>query len=173
MQKSYFQKLKDPRWQKKRLEALVAADWTCQWCGTSESTLHVHHRAYFKGREPWEYEAGQLEVLCEGCHEDLHDEEEKLKLVCSYVQIDGPCSRDTTASLVAGFCGLSMNADLVADPHVYLVGALSLELSGWRRGALTCDELQMLTQKLSSNREEVLSLIRGYLGTAEPKGFDA
>lgn len=173
VQKSYFQKLKDPRWQKKRLEALEAADWTCQCCFDSEATLHVHHRAYFKGREPWDYEVGQLEVLCESCHEEHHEEDDKLKLVCSFAPIDGPNSRDGVASLVAGFCGIPMKQECITDPHLYLVGALSMELSGWRRGALTCDELEMLMQKLDDNRDEVLSLIRGYLGTTVTKGFDA
>lgn len=51
MQRTYLEKLKDPRWQRKRLEALNAAGFGCSVCGDAESPLHVHHRAYFKGRE--------------------------------------------------------------------------------------------------------------------------
>jgi len=32
-QKTYGEKLKDPRWQKKRLGLLEKADWTCLFCG--------------------------------------------------------------------------------------------------------------------------------------------
>jgi len=66
---TYLAKLRDPRWQKKRLKILERDEWTCQICGDSESTLHVHHRRYIVGREPWEYHDGCLVTLCEGCHE--------------------------------------------------------------------------------------------------------
>lgn len=66
--KSYFEKLKDPRWQRKRLEVLESAEFSCEWCGDSESTLHVHHGYYEKGLEPWEYPDDSLHCLCEACH---------------------------------------------------------------------------------------------------------
>jgi len=78
---SYKQKLLDPRWQKKRLEALESSGWACQCCHDKTSTLHVHHKQYFKGREPWEYELDLLEVLCEACHLSSHQELEALKRV--------------------------------------------------------------------------------------------
>lgn len=71
---SYAEKLKDPRWQKKRLEILNRDDWCCQWCCDDESTLIVHHLAYEKGREPWEYDDDTLLTLCENCHETDHAE---------------------------------------------------------------------------------------------------
>ena len=67
--KTYSEKLRDPRWQKKRLRVLERDEWTCQGCGDSESTLHVHHRYYTKGAEPWEYPDGSLQTLCEDCHQ--------------------------------------------------------------------------------------------------------
>jgi methionyl-tRNA synthetase len=57
---AYWEKLKDPRWQKLRLEAMQKADFHCERCGDGESTLNVHHKEYFKGREPWEYKPKQL-----------------------------------------------------------------------------------------------------------------
>jgi 5-methylcytosine-specific restriction endonuclease McrA len=47
----YSEKLKDPRWQKKRLEILSGDDFTYQYCGNTEETLHVHHYVYTG--EPW------------------------------------------------------------------------------------------------------------------------
>ena len=67
---NYSEQLKDPRWQKKRLEILQRDDFTCQVCGDKESTLHVHHKCYTKGKKPWEYEAYSLITLCEECHKD-------------------------------------------------------------------------------------------------------
>jgi len=71
--KTYAEKLKDPRWQKKRLEVLSDAEFQCELCGDTESTLHVHHKQYIKGHDVWEYERQQLACLCESCHENQHD----------------------------------------------------------------------------------------------------
>jgi hypothetical protein len=67
---SYFEKLKDPRWQKKRLEVFELNDWTCTACESKEKTLHVHHKAYKKNAEPWEYDINELDCLCESCHQN-------------------------------------------------------------------------------------------------------
>lgn len=75
---SYSELLKDPRWQRKRLEILNRADFKCEECMDGTSTLHVHHKIYRKGAKPWEYEHTELAALCEGCHEDRHKWKEKL-----------------------------------------------------------------------------------------------
>lgn len=67
-QKSYWEKLKDPRWQKKRLEVLNEHNWTCDGCGERHETLHVHHGYYAKGCDPWDYPTTSLHVLCHKCH---------------------------------------------------------------------------------------------------------
>lgn len=66
----YSQKLRDPRWQKKRLEIMQRDNFTCQVCNDSKSTLNVHHCYYEKGADPWEYENGSLITLCESCHDE-------------------------------------------------------------------------------------------------------
>lgn len=70
-----------PKWQKKRLEALDAASYTCTSCGADEKQLHVHHKRYVKGRNIWEYELFELVVVCEECHQYAHGERELLNLV--------------------------------------------------------------------------------------------
>lgn len=67
---TYSGKLKDPRWQKKRLEILERDNWECQICGDNESTLIVHHYKY--SGEPWEVEDKYLKTLCEDCHDSEH-----------------------------------------------------------------------------------------------------
>ena len=168
MAKSYFEKLKDPRWQKKRLEALEAGDWRCELCMDAGNTLHVHHRQYFKGREPWDYEVGQLAVLCEGCHSITHEDEDKLLLACSYCVSDGPRSRDAAASLVAGFARQGMNQRHVDDPHTYLVGELAAELAGWRRESLVCDDLEALVAILGPNMASFRSMVRQFIKAHTP-----
>lgn len=103
--KTYFEKLKDPRWQKKRLEALDNAEWRCEYCYESEYTLHVHHKVYFKGRDPWEYDIEQLAVLCEVCHEGFHEEDLLMEAV-SRIPMDGPDGRGYFTYLIAGALGL-------------------------------------------------------------------
>lgn len=68
---SYAEKLKDPRWQKKRLEVLQRDDWTCLCCGATDRTLHVHHVVYLPKRDPWEYAECFLQTLCEDCHAEM------------------------------------------------------------------------------------------------------
>lgn len=70
MSKSYSEKLKDPKWQKKRLEILNRDEFTCQSCFDNESTLHIHHKVYNKDCEPWDIDNESLITLCEDCHEN-------------------------------------------------------------------------------------------------------
>jgi hypothetical protein len=69
---SYRDKLKDPRWQKKRLEVFSKAGWKCKKCNRADLQLHVHHLIYLR-IEPWEYSDDELEALCERCHFKIHD----------------------------------------------------------------------------------------------------
>lgn len=71
---SYSDKLRDPRWQRKRLEIMQRDGFKCQECTDDSVTLHVHHVRYIKGREPWDYPNGLLVTLCETCHERLHED---------------------------------------------------------------------------------------------------
>jgi hypothetical protein len=67
---TYLAKLRNPRWQKKRLEVMQRDVFTCQICFDNESTLNVHHRYYLSGTEgPWDYPLDALVTLCESCHE--------------------------------------------------------------------------------------------------------
>lgn len=69
---TYTEKLKDPRWQKRRLEKMQAASWRCESCGEFKKELHVHHIRYRNGREPWEYALRELKCLCCDCHGEKH-----------------------------------------------------------------------------------------------------
>jgi hypothetical protein len=93
---SYAELLKDPRWQRRRLEVMQLADFSCQSCGSKEKTLHVHHKRYIKGRKPWEYENSELACLCEICHESHHKRETTLTQVMAEL-----C--DIDASRVIGY----------------------------------------------------------------------
>lgn len=66
---TYAEKLKDPRWQKKRLEIMQRDDFTCQVCKDNSTTLHIHHKFYIYGNDPWDYEDNCFLTLCADCHE--------------------------------------------------------------------------------------------------------
>jgi hypothetical protein len=64
----YSEKIKDPRWQRKRLEAMQRDGFKCVDCGHDDKTLAVHHFIYLRGYEPWDYPLQFLTTLCEDCH---------------------------------------------------------------------------------------------------------
>ena len=71
--KTYAELLKDPRWQKKRLEVFERDGFTCQACNSKKETLNAHHLYYFHPKNskvimPWDYPAEALITLCEKCH---------------------------------------------------------------------------------------------------------
>lgn len=66
---TYSEKLKDPRWQKKRLEVLNRDEFTCQICGTKKIELHIHHLSYRVGAEPWDYDNSNFATYCKVCHQ--------------------------------------------------------------------------------------------------------
>ena len=68
---TYSEKLRDPRWQKKRLEIMQRDSFTCLFCGTGLTggkNLQVHHIVY-KRRDPWDYPDYLYQTLCDDCHD--------------------------------------------------------------------------------------------------------
>ena len=68
----YFQKLRSPKRQMKRLEIMNRDNATCVHCRSSTETLNVHHIWYESGKDPWDYPDEALQTLCEKCHEMSH-----------------------------------------------------------------------------------------------------
>ncbi len=85
----YSEKLKDPRWQKKRLEIFERDDWTCKKCKKNNKSLVVHHFEYEYGKKPWEYANNDLETLCFECHEEEHQAEKIFKNIISNINKTG------------------------------------------------------------------------------------
>ena len=80
--KSYSDKLKDPRWQRLRLAVMTRDEFTCHACGDKDSTLNVHHLVpYKKNGNPWDYEMGELTTLCEDCHKSITDDINEMKAI--------------------------------------------------------------------------------------------
>lgn len=83
--KTYADKLRDPRWQKKRLEILEKHDWTCDGCGHTTKSLNVHHRWYKAKQDPWNYEDHWYSVLCCDCHDYEHQSENSIQLIIDFL----------------------------------------------------------------------------------------
>lgn len=73
--KEYKELLKDPRWQKMKALVMIRDNFTCQHCGATDKTLHVHHLKY--NGAPWDVAYEDLITLCEDCHKEVHSVEEK------------------------------------------------------------------------------------------------
>lgn len=118
---SYADKFKDARWQKKRLEVLTDADWTCEECGTKSqengATMNVHHKFYgfAKKRDPWEYESFELMALCEDCHKKMPRGNEEWEWSISTLCVYGIDSSNVQSFTVA--CGNIVRriADMLAE----------------------------------------------------------
>lgn len=108
---TYGEQLKHPNWQRKRLKVLEAAGFSCSACRDKDSTLHVHHKRYIKGRLAWEYEDEELLALCESCHAEEHSASELIDemLACT----GGDYSKQWVAAFLGGvlFGGLRIDAD--------------------------------------------------------------
>lgn len=90
---SYYELLKDARWQEKRLRIMDAAGFECQHCGAHKDnggvTLNVHHSYYLKNKKPWEYPDESLYCLCEDCHKVIQIVQAEIKTLLGESGIDG------------------------------------------------------------------------------------
>lgn len=168
MSKTYFEKLKDPRWQKKRLEVLQLNDFHCESCGDGESTLHVHHKEYFKGREPWEYEASQLAALCEACHAEQHETDDFLKLVCSFLPMFGPYCRRDAAELLAGWSGFNSISDVNAGSFSHIAGTLANLIDGRSAPFMKIEKALKIGWAASVAPVEMIEAMLAFAATLDP-----
>ena len=96
---TYAQKLRDPRWQKKRLEVMSRDGFKCRDCGDSTATLNVHHCAYDR-RGPWMVNDNLLLTLCEDCHEQRQESEDDARLALGYIFAKTPDAGGLSHSLI-------------------------------------------------------------------------
>lgn len=75
---TYQEKLRDPRWQKKRLRIFERDGWACRDCHHEDKTLQVHHCHYSRGA-PWNTPDEFLLTVCEDCHERREEVETAMK----------------------------------------------------------------------------------------------
>ena len=59
-------------------------NFTCQFCGATDKTLHVHHLKY--NGAPWEADNQDLITLCEDCHKLLHRKKDVNREDLKYIE---------------------------------------------------------------------------------------
>lgn len=109
---TYSEKLRDPRWQKKRLKILERDGFACVSCESGlqdGKTLHVHHKRY--ANNPWDVADDDLETLCEACHAETTERFAELKRISAYLNA-------TTVGYVAGFAKGVVQAFEGGDCHL-------------------------------------------------------
>lgn len=172
---SYIDQLKHPNWQRKRLERLDAAKWTCERCAAQEKTLHVHHKQYFKGRMAWEYSDAELLVLCEQCHSDVHAYQDLLSRLITMLELPHPPEM-VALGLLAGYA--HVNGDLgdemaqecaaVAGPYFHdgMLGAAASMASAKQIAVLVRESHERWQFPMSPILDEVL---QGWEKATPPK----
>src|SRR5699024_10572844 len=73
----------------KRLNVLARDNFQCQDCQSTTETLHVHHKQYEYGKDPWDYDDSYLITLCEYCHQSEEHAKQSLKDVTHDLLIEG------------------------------------------------------------------------------------
>lgn len=128
---NYSEKLKSPKWQRKRLEVLNRDNFKCCSCGDEETELHVHHLKY--NGEPYDAPVEDLQTLCKHCHKYFTFEHNKIfndkkELESNFVKIHKTkdsiiaefenCTilfliTENELQYVASFCKFSVSLDLL------------------------------------------------------------
>ncbi len=99
---TYSEKLRDPRWQKKRLQIFERDNWTCLCCSSKDRELQVHHVVY-RHLDPWGYPDYLYQTLCNKCHEERQVVTDKIvdALRISMMHVPTPRLEKTAVRLCA------------------------------------------------------------------------
>jgi hypothetical protein len=116
----YALKLKDPRWQKKRLEVMELNNFTCSGCGETTKTLNVHHPFYEKDKEPWEYQNEILMCVCDDCHKYEHAIEEDIDYYVYLMKTGGFLHPKSKLREVWFLLGMLAGAVTPVDDAIYI-----------------------------------------------------
>ena len=68
----YSDDLKNPKWQRKRLEIMQRDEFRCCLCLDPDKELYIHHLYYLPDTKTWDYDNECYVTLCEDCHKAYH-----------------------------------------------------------------------------------------------------
>lgn len=152
LKKTYAEKLRDPRWQKRRLEILDKAKFHCLNCDSTDKELHVHHLLYERGKDPWEYEDKLLLPLCKDCHELIADmQADVTKLLAEFTP-------DVWGELHGALCDILGGGH---DEHPFIVWG------NWINAACPKQSPEWIWQRITQEIRTRRPLIRGWIESAK------
>lgn len=194
---TYYEKLKSPKWQKKRLEILNDRGFVCESCCDDSQQLHVHHKIYKKGLSPWDYPSYNYAVLCESCHKEAHNVIDKMNTLVGLLPIDGYFTQHGVYDFIVGFLNADEGWELATEKQysdfqeitkddfesfMFCMGVLAKNMIPHGMGKLSfkktmidcnlpdlhlCNLFTMLAVKCSSLDIDKLNAIRKILGGRE------
>lgn len=145
--KTYSEKLRDPRWQRKKAEVILRDDCTCNDCGDTEKTLNVHHCHYERGG-PWDTADGLLMTLCEDCHKRRQKLEDgvrrSLGIMFAKMEIQELESFSESASKV----------EQCASPMIYDAYQIHCDNDRWLREAIFNPVLRTRYEELTGEKPD-------------------
>ena len=145
--KTYLEKLKDPRWQRKRLEIMQRDEFSCNFCGDDSATLNVHHCYYGKNRNPWDYSNDHLITLCEACHKHVEEQKEDILKAMNW-----PVGIDSMHMLATQCHG----RPFMAAAAITAVSDIRPERGQFSRMLKTCQEVvDFLKEKIELLQEKI------------------
>ena len=151
---AYADLLKDPRWQKKRLEVMERAGFKCELCGNGERELNIHHKRYRAGAKPWEYELPELLCICHDCHQKLHGITPEP--ISFETQVRGISIRDEALlilMLVRPEDASFLEASDFDDPTVYETKGVSDKYAPPKTCPLTDKDVERVRKAISRERD--------------------
>lgn len=139
----FSEQYRNPEWQKKRLEVLSRSNFTCEQCGCNNSTIHVHHKRYLKGRKVWEYDLENFEALCQPCHHENHKAKNKINDLLASVE---SYQWEDLAELIEGWIS---DSDSSVSP-----GMIAKKIQYWKK-----EDLEMLYLYVSKSTPGTSGLV--------------
>lgn len=97
---TYSERLKNPKWQRKRLEIMERDGFACVKCGNKKETLNVHHVRYKRNTDPWDYSNINLITLCVSCHGVEHAPPKVYDTSGKYTHLITPPIKDEAISKI-------------------------------------------------------------------------
>lgn len=125
--KTYSDKLKSPKWQKRRLEILARDNFTCQLCSDTETELHIHHHYYTDGAMPWDYPDDALITYCSECHyvvEQIKKDGLQPLIAAKGVSLTDPTVRTLMMITISESMKGSVLYAIKPDGNIYYVASL-------------------------------------------------
>ncbi len=97
---SYSDQINDDRWREFSQRVRSSRNF-CECCKRADVTLQVHHLFYDFERKLWEYSDGEVVVLCQACHHEIH---EGLKVFRKHIfrHLNGRTIKVLNAALAVG-----------------------------------------------------------------------